>query len=252
VEELAMPIHDWSRLDAGICHGFHHGWIEEIKRALNRGLLPQDYYALVERLAGEVGPNLPTFIVPSDGASPSGDLRGVISVASTPPPVRFRARTEIDLYATKAKAVTIRQTSNHQVIAIVEFVSPGNKSSRHGLRAFVQKAAEVLRAGIHLLIVDLFPPGPRDPQGIHKAIWDELTDNDFSLPAGKPLTLAAYIGGPCPEAFVEPTAVGASLKDMPVFLKPDVYVPLPLEATYQAALEAVPAFWRNVLTRPPG
>jgi hypothetical protein len=234
-----MPIHDWTRVDAGIFHDFHHAWIEEIKRTLNRGLLPEDYYALVEQLAREVGPNLPTFIVPSDGAPPSGDLCGVIAVATTPPQVQFRARTEIDLYAAKAKAVTIRHTSNHQVIAIVEIISPGNKSSRHGLRAFVEKAVEVVRGGIHLLIVDLFPPGPRDPQGIHKAIWDELTDNDFSLAPDKPLTLAAYIGGPCPEAFVEPTAVRASLKEMPVFLTPDVYVPLPLEVTYQSAWEAL-------------
>ena len=32
-----MPIHDWTRVDAGIFHAFHHGWIEEMARALNRG-----------------------------------------------------------------------------------------------------------------------------------------------------------------------------------------------------------------------
>ena len=35
---------------------------------------------------------------------------------------------------------------------------------------------------------------------------------------------------------------------MPLFLLPDEYVLVPLEATYQAAWEAVPAFWRTVLT----
>ena len=59
------------------------------------------------------------------------------------------------------------------------------------------------------MIVDLFPPGPRDPQGIHKAIWDEFIDNDFPLPSDRTLTLASYIGGTFPEAFVEPIAVGA-------------------------------------------
>ena len=34
-----MPIHDWARVDAGIFHAFHHDWITEIARALNRGLL---------------------------------------------------------------------------------------------------------------------------------------------------------------------------------------------------------------------
>jgi tetratricopeptide (TPR) repeat protein len=38
--------------------------------------------------------------------------------------------------------------------------------------------------------------------------------------------------------------------DMPLFLTPGVYVPVPLEKTYQSAWEAVPSFWRDVLTGP--
>jgi hypothetical protein len=98
--------------------------------------------------------------------------------------------------------------------------------------------------------VDLFPPGPRDPQGIHQAVWEEFTDSQFALPPGRPLTLAAYIGRPCPESFVEPTAVDATLAEMPLFLTPEVYIPVPLEATYQSAWEAVPTYWRGVLQRP--
>jgi hypothetical protein len=104
----------------------------------------------------------------------------------------------VDQYAAKAKVIAIHHTSDPRVVAMVEFVSPGNKASRHGLRAFVDKAVELLRAGIRLLIVDLFPPGPRDPQGIHKAIWDEFTESQFALPADRPLTLASYVGGLCP------------------------------------------------------
>jgi hypothetical protein len=221
-----MPVHDWTRVDAGIFHNFHHTWIAEIKRALNRGLLPPEHYGLAEQTAGGLGPDVLTLQSPTNGPEP-------------------------DLYAAKAKAVAVRHKSNHQVIAIVEIVSPGNKNNRHGLRAFVGKAVEVLRAGVHLLIVDLFPPGPRDPQGIHKAVWDEFIENEFALPSDKPLTLAAYTGGPCPEAFVQPTAVGLSLREMPLFLTPDVYVPLPLEATYQSAWADVPSYWRDVLTAAP-
>jgi hypothetical protein len=50
-----------------------------------------------------------------------------------------------------------------------------------------------------------------------------------------------------PEAFVQTTAVGSALTDMPLFLTPEVYVPVPLEATYHSAWEAVPSFWRDVL-----
>jgi hypothetical protein len=242
-----MPVHDWTRVHAGIFHHFHHGWIEEIARALNRGLLPSDHYALAEQIAGGLGPDVLTLQAPTNGPPVPHSPGGGVALAVSPPSVWFRARTEVDQYAAKAKVIAIRRASDHRVVAIVEIVSPGNKNSRHGLRAFVDKAVELLRGGIHRLIVDLFPPGPRDPQGIHKAIWDEYNVSNFALPPDRPLTLAAYIGGPCPEAFVEPTAVGAALPPMPLFYTPDEYVLVPLEAAYQAAWEAVPAFWRNVL-----
>src|SRR5947209_12375567 len=204
-----MPIHDWTRVDAGIFHAFHHDWITEISRALNRGLLPAAYYALPEQLAGGLGPDVLTF---------------------------------------KAKAVVIRHVSKHQVVAMVEIVSPGNKNNQNGLNAFVRKAPEALAAGIHLLLVDLFPPSARDPQGIHRAVWGEDCGEDYALPADKPLTCVAYVGGPGAEAFIELVAVGDALPDMPLFLTPEVYVSVPLEATYQSAWREMPAFWREVLT----
>jgi hypothetical protein len=36
---------------------------------------------------------------------------------------------------------------------------------------------------------------------------------------------------------------------MPLFLRPDRYINLPLEPTYQAAYDGMPAFWRGVLER---
>ena len=85
-----------------------------------------------------------------------------------------------------------------------EIVSPGNKNSRHGLRSFVDKAARVLRAGIHLVVLDLFPPGRAIPRAFIRPSGMNSIDNDFTLPPDKPLTLVSYIGGPIPEAFIEP------------------------------------------------
>ncbi|HEV3445415.1 MAG TPA: DUF4058 family protein [Gemmataceae bacterium] len=243
-----MPVHDWTRVEAGIFHHFHHEWISEIARALNRGLLSPPYYALAEQIASGREPDVLTLKGPTAGGEPEANPPGTVSLAAAPPKVHFRARVEMDIYASKAKAVVIRHVSGHQVIAVVEIVSPGNKKSRHAIRAFVEKAADMLRSGVHLLIVDLFPPGPRDPQGIQKLIWDEFLDNNFALPPGKPLSVGAFVGGACQETLIEPVAFHAPLPVMPIFLTPDDYVKTPLEATYQSAWEAVPAFWQNVLT----
>lgn len=245
-----MPIHDWTRVTAGIFHHFHQAWIANLSQTLNAGLLPPDHYALAEQIAGGLGPDVLTLQVPSNGTHTPDQAGGGIALATALPQVHYHAKAEVDQYADKANAVVIRHASDHRIIAVVEIVSPGNKNSRHGLRSFVEKAAELLRGGIHMLIVDLFPPGPRDPQGIHKAIWDEFLDTDFTLPPDRTLTLAAYIGGLTREAFVEPVAVGQSLPKMPLFLTRHGHILLPLEATYQSAWEAVPAYWRNVLERP--
>jgi len=55
------------------------------------------------------------------------------------------------------------------------------------------------------------------------------------------------VAGPAPEAYLEHLIVGAALADMPLFLNPDHYISLPLEATYLAAYRGLPAFWREVL-----
>ncbi len=247
-----MPIHDWTRVDAGIFHHFHLSWIAETAKALNHGRLPRDYYALAEQITGGLGPDVLTLERPVSGSlaaesAPSGG----IAVATNPPRARFHARTEVDIYAKKAKAVVIRHRSGHEVIAMVEIVSPGNKASQRDLAAFVQRADQALLAGIHLVIIDLFPPSKRDPRGIHRAIWGEGREGDFALPRDKPLTCVSYVGYPEIEVYLEPVAVGEPLPNMPLFLTPEFYVLLPLEATYQSAWEAVPMVWQEVLEAKP-
>jgi hypothetical protein len=38
----AMPVHDWTRVDAGLFHDFHQGWTVALRNALNAGMLPSD------------------------------------------------------------------------------------------------------------------------------------------------------------------------------------------------------------------
>ena len=102
-----------------------------------------------------------------------------------------------------------------------------------------------------MLIIDLLPPGRRDPHGIHAAIWDEIAGQEYIPPAGKPLTLAAYETALTVRAYVRPVAVGDALPEMPLFLEPNGCVQVPLEATYQTAFAAMPRRWRRVLERKP-
>ena len=131
---------------------------------------------------------------------------------------------------------------------MLEIVSPGNKSNRHAFQVFVDKACTLLEYRVHLLIVDLLPPGPRDPNGLHAAIWQQIEDDLFQPPADQPLTMVSYECDATTRAYIEPFALGESLPDMPLFLEPNACVMVPLEATYQAAFDVLPKRWRVVLS----
>jgi Protein of unknown function (DUF4058) len=248
-----MPIHDWKRVDAGIFHAFHHGWIEEVSRALNRGRLSKEYYALPEQLTGSYGPDVLTLQRPGGdkplrkkGPRPV-DRNGGVAVEMPLPKTRFHITDAPKWYAGKKKSVVVRHVTDHRVVAVLEIVSPGNKDSRTAIEAFVRKARDLLSAGVHLVLVDLFPPTTRDPEGIHPVVWGEDDGDTFRFNPRKPLTCASYIGGLGAQAFVEPVALGDVLPDMPIFLTPALYVDAPLEPTYEAAFEGMPEYWRDVL-----
>jgi hypothetical protein len=238
-----MPSHDWPRGEAGIYHHFHHEWISEINRALNRGLLPPDYYAMAEQVAAGFGPDVLT--LQDQTITPAASGGGISS--QTRPKTTYSAELPGELKPRRKSLVAVRHVSGDRIVAMIEIVSPGNKNNANAFRAFVQKACELMDQRIHLLLIDPFPPGRRDPNGIHSAIWEQFADEPFPLPPEKPLTLVSYEAELSTRAYIETVAVGDVLPDMPLFLEPGLYIPVPLEATYQAAWDTVPARWRRVV-----
>lgn len=247
-----MPIHDWTRVDHGTFHDFHQGWAPQIRSALNNGLLPPDYEAKVEQHTDDGIPDVlalrltaPTTNGNGTHAGPPG---GLSTVAVAPPKVSFTSEFASDPYARLRKTVTVRQ--DDRVVALIELVSPGNKSSAHAIRAFVRKLTAAIDRGIHVLVIDLFPPGLRDPNGVHPLVWSEFRDDPYTPPANRPLTLVSYDAGATCRAYIQPAAVGEPLPDMPLFLRPGEYVNVPLEATYASAFEGISRRTRDALTAP--
>src|SRR6516225_5288302 len=187
-----MPVHDWTRVDAGLFHNFHQSWSVRLCDALNAGILPADHFALIEQRTPGLIPDILTLkLGPEAGETSNAGL----AVATVLPKTRIIRRSDASVYARKANRVTIRHRHG-DVIAVIEIMSPGNKASKAELRDFVEKTAAFIQNKIHVLVIDLFPPTKRDPFGIHKAIWDEFEEEDFALPADKPLILAYYDAGP--------------------------------------------------------
>jgi hypothetical protein len=244
-----VPVHNWTRVSAGIFHAFHHEWISEIGRALNRGLLPADYYALAEQQVAGFGPDILTLQRPDRGTMAEDSKHGgpPARLLLAPPRARFTAETSTELVQRKKSTIVVRHVSGDRIVAVVEIISPGNKSSQHAFQALLGESCELLEAKIHLLIVDLFPPSKRDPEGTHAALWEAIAGEVFTPPADKPLTLAAYESAETVRAFIEPVAVGDRLPEMPLFLEPGAHILVPLEATYEAAFASLPTRWQAAL-----
>ncbi len=242
-----MPIHEWTRACHAAYHSFQLDWSCRLCDRLNNGVLPRSIYAMTETL--ELRP--PAEFCPL----PESSGRVVLSTweenlpntTEQPPRTRFLFRADGPQYA--CKVVTIRDEL-HKPIAAVLWVTRQDKETPYRRDALIQHAVGALTRGINLLVVDLFPPSIRDPQGIHKPIWDRFKEEPFELPLDKPLTVVAYAAGPEKVAYVENMAVGDQLPDLPIFLTPDHYVPCPLEATYQTTWGVFPQALKGPLEHP--
>lgn len=184
-----MPIHDWSRVDAGVFHDFHQRWIVEISASLNDGILPAEFYALAGQVTGGPIPDIVTLErreagmlarTASGGPDSNGEESTAVTVADHPPRVQYTHVPEEDPYAARATRVAIHHVSGDEVVGYIEIVSPGNKHSEAAIRQFCDKLSDAIRGGCHVLVIDLHGPTPRDPRGIHARFWQDQFGRDGS------------------------------------------------------------------------
>jgi len=161
-----MPMHDWTRVADGTFHAFHNAWITHLQEALNSGLLPDSYYALGEPSAGDI----------------STDLSAQ------------EAKSDLAFYLSRKRSVVIRHVSGDRVVAVIEILSPANKHSQQTVDTFVDKVVGALREGVHMSVIDPFPPTRYDPLGIHGAVWHRLMAGAYEAPPGSGFARARPMG----------------------------------------------------------
>jgi hypothetical protein len=178
-----MPVHDLTRVAVGIFNDFHNVWIAELRNVLNGGLLPSGYYALSEQHAGKYITDVRTLHAEPRPPERPGPPSGGLAVAVAPP--RVGRRLTLSAAArSRRKTLAIRHVSGDRIVALIEMVSPANKDRPEHVRDFLAKMEDALRYGIHLLLLDLFPPGPNDPVGMHGALWERLGGDLDPVPDG--------------------------------------------------------------------
>jgi hypothetical protein len=85
-------------------------------------------------------------------------------------------------------------------VALLEIVSPANIDRTSSAAEFAAKIDSAIESGVHVLVVDIFPPGKHNPEGMHGAIWARYASEVHQTPPDRPLALSSYVGFPVVEA----------------------------------------------------
>lgn len=231
-----MPLRDHFHTNSTVLkwEALHGYWPAAIVASLN-AILPKEYIAQprvrlgtmmeidVGALERESGDTLPG----------RGDGDGGVAVtawAPAMPTVLLDAEfPEPDEYE-----VNIYSQDEFRLVAAIELVSPSNKDRSENRRAFVRKCESLLRRNVCVTIVD---PVTSRAVSLYGELLDEIgvAKTAVSRSAIYAVTCRGHRTGLRwqLESWEHSLAVGGTLPNLPIWLSPDLVVPLELEATYE-------------------
>jgi hypothetical protein len=236
-----MPMHDWTRASAGDWHSFEFSWRCAISNHLTRSGLSQKYFSMITKLElrPETGfyemqePEKPNKLPPDDDTA---EL-----------PSRLQAIPSIHEANYATDFLAIRESCFHTIKAAIFLVSKQDATVPYRKRALVQSAVGALTRGINVVVIDLCTNHRQPSDTISEAIWRELGNPPWERPVEASTSAVSFRTDFSVEAYLEPLRVGEVLPEIPLFLGRDLFVLLPLEATYAATWTMTPEPTRQAL-----
>jgi hypothetical protein len=215
---------------------FHGAWAEAMATTLNQELLPERFVAEARvKLGGQVEIDVGTFAEAGATASESGG----IALWAPPKPV---ATSPVDFQDPEVFEVQVlSESEGPRLVAAIELVSPANKDRPANRRMFAVKCASYLHSGVSVILVDVVTERSGN---LHAELLDLLRVQVTTPGQGaQDLYATAHRIVPADdglrlEAWPHALTLGGPLPTLPLWLHPDLCLPLDLEATYQAACAA--------------
>jgi hypothetical protein len=215
---------------------FHGAWAEAMAQHLNQLLLPENFVAEARvKLGGQVEIDVGTF---AEGGPSSVSGPGV-AVWVPPQPI---ATALLDFQVADIFEVQVLQEEGGpRLVAAIELVSPANKDRPSHRRMFAVKCASYLQSGVSVMVVDVVTERAGN---LHAEVL-QLLSAPLSTPGqgSHDLYATAYrtvagSQGLSLETWAETLSLRQALPTLPLWITPDLGLPMDLEVTYQAACAA--------------
>jgi hypothetical protein len=216
----------------------HSQWASTITEQLNSTPLPPQYFAVPRvHLGGQAQVDVGTLHDEAGELQVEAGNGAVATAVWAPPrppvvvPVEF---TDQDVFEIQVR----NETEGLRLVAAIELVSPANKDRPASCEAFAIKCAAYLQADVSLVVVDVVT---ERQESLHAELLRLLRlDNEPAAVVPAALYAVAYrAAGTGPrqrlELWPEALALGAPLPLLPLWIAPDLAVPLDLEASYTMA-----------------
>jgi len=219
---------------------FHSGWALSIARQLNKRPLPPGFLAEHQVTVGvAVEADVGAF----ERDSEREESGATVATAVWAPP-RAAISAPVDLAGLDVFEVKVYDEDRAMtLVAAVELVSPANKDRASHRRAFVAKCAAYLQQNVSVVIVDVVTTRRRhlyrelaDFLGLNQTVRSAVPANLYAValrtirPRPRKMRL---------EVWPARLALGESLPTLPLWLSPDIALPLDLEASYEFACDSL-------------
>ncbi len=235
-----MPLLDHFQPPLSVSHpwkGFHSAWANAITSRLNE-VLPEGFYAIPEvPLGNTVEIDVATLEEIGNGVAVGA---GPATAVWAPP--RPRLTAPVDFTRVHGVEVHVFQDDGGpRLRAAIELVSPSNKDRPRSRQTFAAKCVGYLEHGVAVVVIDTVT---RRSGNLHDEIVRTLEAPALAWGSPTPLYAVAYRTAPrkaetLVEVWPEPLAVGQDLPALPLWIDEDLCLPLPLQASYEAACRSL-------------
>jgi hypothetical protein len=214
-------------------------WATMLLQWLNRTGLPKGYRTEQEVFGGpRVTIDLGALEKPDANGTPAPGATGsgVATAARTHTPPAVLAGevsfADADLFEVKVL------DEDGRIAAAIELVSRSNKDRSEARRAFAINCASYLQAGLSVVFIDIVTNRRADLHSELAHLLDLPDSLHWSSRKGTAAVSYRVVGTPDAtrlEVWPEELVVGNPLPTLPLWLGVDLWVPLELESTYEAA-----------------